>query len=116
MVVGSAADPSITAPMPGVLGDDSSESEGKDIGGGGGARSPSNMEVGGTNRRRPIDAQMLEESEDDAEAQSPAPFQSAAFRATAQRTDVGTSGAIPYSLYLGEDLLPVFAFFNCFIF
>ena len=44
----STADPFITAPMPGILGDDSSELEGEDIGGGGGARSPSDMEVGGT--------------------------------------------------------------------
>ena len=84
MGAGSAADLSNAAPMPGVLGDDSSDSEGKDIGGGGGARSPSDMEVGGTNRHRTTDAQMLEESEDDVEVQSPTLFWSAAFRATAQ--------------------------------
>ena len=74
MGAGSATDPSVIAPMPGVLGDDSSDSEGEDIGGGRGACSPSDVEVGGTNRRRTTDAQMLEESEDDVEAQSPAPF------------------------------------------
>ena len=74
MGAGSAADLSNVAPMPGVLGDDSSDSEGKDIGGGGGARSPSDAEVGGTSRHRTMDTQMLEESEDDAEAQFPAPF------------------------------------------
>ena len=79
MGVGSTADPSIIAPMLGVLGDDSSNLEGKDIGGGGGARSPSDMEVSGTNHRQTTDTQMLEESEDDAEAQSPASFRSAAF-------------------------------------
>ena len=68
MGVGSAADPSIAVPMPGILGDDSSDSEGEDIGGGIGARSPSNMEVTGTSRRRTMDAQVLEESEDDVEA------------------------------------------------
>ena len=68
MGAGSAPDPSITAPMPGVLGVDSSDSEGEDIGGGIGARSPSNMEVTGTSRHRTTDAQVLEESEDDVEA------------------------------------------------
>ena len=115
MGAGSATDPSVIAPMPGVLGDDSSDSEGEDIGRGGGACSPSDMEVGGTNRHRTTDAQMLQESEDDVEVQSPTLFWSAAFRATAQCTDTGTSGAFLDSLYLGEDLLPVFAFFNCFI-
>ena len=75
----STADPFIAAPMPGILGDDSSELEGEDIGGGGGVRSPSDVEVDGTSRRRTMDAQVLEESEDDAEAQSPAPFRSVAF-------------------------------------
>jgi hypothetical protein len=116
MGAGSAADPSITVPMPGVLGDDSSESEGEDIGGGGGARSPSNTEAGGTSRRRTTDVPVLEVSKDDAEVQSPAPFRSAAFRATVQCIDMGTSSAIPDSLYLGEDLLSVFALFNCFMF
>jgi hypothetical protein len=45
MGVGSAADPSVATPMPDILGDDSSESKGKDIGGGGGARPPSNTKV-----------------------------------------------------------------------
>ena len=48
--------------------------EGEDIGGGGGVRSPSNVEVGGTNRHRTTDTQVLEESKDDAKAQSHAPF------------------------------------------
>ena len=56
------------------------------------------------------------EFEDDAEAQSPAPFLRAALWAMMQRTDAGTSSAILDSLYLGEDLLPIFAFSNCFIF
>jgi hypothetical protein len=116
MVVVPVADPSITAPMPDVLGDDSSKSEGEDIGGGGGARSPSDAEVGGTSRRRTTDIPVLEVSEDDAEAQSPAPLQSVAFRATAQHTDVGTFGAILDSLYLGEGLLSIFALYNCFMF
>ena len=51
MGAGSAADPSISTPMPDVLGDDSSDLEGEDIGGGGGACSPSDVEVGGTSRR-----------------------------------------------------------------
>ena len=116
MGAGSAANPSIAATMPGVLGDDSSDSKGEDNGGRGGARSPSDMEVGGTNRHRTTDAQMLEESEDDVEVQSPALFWSATFRAMAQCTNAGTSSAILDSLYLGEDLLPVFVFCNCFIF
>ncbi|CAD6215442.1 unnamed protein product [Miscanthus lutarioriparius] len=53
-----------------------------------------------TSRRQTTNAQVLEESEDDAKAQSPAPFRNAAFRATAQCTDAGTSGVIPDSLYL----------------
>jgi len=51
----SATNPSIVAPMPGVLGDDSSNSEGQDIGGGSGARSPSDAAVGGTSRRQTTD-------------------------------------------------------------
>jgi hypothetical protein len=58
---------------------------------------------------------VLEESEDDVEAHSLASFWSVAFQAMVQRTDVGTSGAIPVSLHLGEDLLSVFALFTCFL-
>jgi hypothetical protein len=116
MGAGSPADPSIAAPMPSILGDDSSNSEGEDIGGGGGARSPSDVKVGGTSRRRTTDAQVLEESKDDAEVQYPSLFRSTAFRATAQLTDIGTSSVVLDSLYLGEGLLSIFSFFNCFIF
>ena len=64
----SAADPSIAVLMPGVLGDDSSDLDGEDIDEGGGARSPSDMKVGGTSRRQTTDAPVLEVSEDEAEA------------------------------------------------
>jgi hypothetical protein len=50
MGAGSTADPSAAAPMLGVLGDDLSELEGEDIGGGGGACPPSNAEVGSASR------------------------------------------------------------------
>jgi hypothetical protein len=82
MGVGSAADPFAAAPMPDVLGDDSSESKGEDIGGGGGACSPSDVEVDSTSRHRTTDIPVLEVSEDDVEAHSPASFWSVAFRAT----------------------------------
>ena len=81
MGVRSAADPSIATLMPGVLGDDSSDLDGEDIDGGGGARSPSDAKVGGTSRRQTTDGSVLEVSENEAEAQSPAPFWSTAFRA-----------------------------------
>jgi hypothetical protein len=51
MGAGSAVDPSIVAPMPGVFGDDSFDSEGEDIGGGSGACSPSDAKVGSTSHR-----------------------------------------------------------------
>jgi hypothetical protein len=63
-----------------------------------------------------MDVPVLEVSKDDTEAHSPTPFQSVAFRAMAQRTDAGTSGAVPDPLHLSEDLMSVFALFNCFIF
>ena len=79
MGAGSTADPSITAPMPDILGDDLSDSKDEDIGGGSGACSPFDAEVGGTSHHRTTDASVLEVSEDEAEAQSPAPFWSTAF-------------------------------------
>jgi hypothetical protein len=115
MGVGSVVDPFVVAPTLGVLGDDSSESEGEDIGGGGGALSPSYAEVDSASCRCTMDVSMLEESEDDAEAHSLASFWSVAFRATVQRTDAGTSGAVLDSPHLGEDLLSVFALFTCFL-
>ena len=81
MSVGSSADPFVVVPMPEVLGDVSSDSEGEDIGGGGGASSPFDAEVGDTSHHRTTDAPVLEVSNDEAEAQSPAPFWSTAFRA-----------------------------------
>jgi hypothetical protein len=115
MHIGFAADPSIVAPIPSILGDDSSKLEGEDVGGGRGACSPSGMEVGSASYHQTMDFLLLEESEDDAEAHSSALLWSVGFRATVLCPDVGTSDVIPSPLHLGEYLLSVFALFDYFM-
>ena len=65
---GTIAEASAVAPMPGVLGDESSSSEGKD-GGGGNASPPNDAEVGSVDRRST--KAPLEESEDNPEHEPP---------------------------------------------
>ena len=77
MCGGSTGEPSIVAPMPGILGDQSSGSEGEDVGGGG-ASPPKDAEVGSTDRRHVVSA--LEVSKDEVEERSqPIGFQSVTF-------------------------------------
>jgi hypothetical protein len=80
MGAGSAVDPYVAAPMPSILGDDSSKSKGEDIGGGGGARPPSNVEVSSVSCCHTTDIPLLEELEDDVEAHFPALLQSVGSR------------------------------------
>jgi len=65
---GLTAKPSAVAPMPGVLGDESSGSEGE--GAGGDASPPREEEAASTGHRRPV-AGLMEVSEDEVEASSP---------------------------------------------
>jgi hypothetical protein len=75
---GPTAEPSIVAPIPGVLDDDSSSSEGEDTGSGD-ASPPREKEAASVDHRHPM-ATLVEVSEDEAEACSPAAsFQSVAF-------------------------------------
>ena len=67
MRVGYTAEPSVVAPMLDVLGDESSGSEGEDVGGGG-ASPPKDVEVGSMDHRRVTGA--LEVSEDEVEERS----------------------------------------------
>lgn len=69
MGAGGAAEPSIVAPMPSVLGDDSSSSKGEDDGGGDGSL-PSKVEVGSLDHR-PVKAPVIEESEEEPRRESP---------------------------------------------
>jgi hypothetical protein len=102
--------------MPSVLGDESSDSKGKNVGGGS-ASPPEDAEADSMGLCRPTIASTMEVSEDEAEAYSPtALFQSAAFWATTHHTkDVGASDAVPSPLHLGE--LPfVFTLYGCLFF
>ena len=75
---GLTAEPSIVAPMPGILGDESSSSEGKGAGSGD-ASPPREGEAISTNLHHPM-AGLIEVSEDEAEASSlVAPLQSMRF-------------------------------------
>ena len=75
---GLTAEPSIVAPMPGVLGDDSSGSEGKGTGNGDGSR-PREGEAASTDLCCPVSG-LKEVSEDEAKASSPiAPLQGVRF-------------------------------------
>lgn len=66
----STAEASIVAPMPGVLGDESSSSKGED--GGNGDASPSrDAEVGSVDRHHPMKAPLVEESKDKSEHEPP---------------------------------------------
>jgi hypothetical protein len=69
MVGGTAAEASVMAPMPGVLGDESSNSEGED-GGGDNASTPNEVEVRSVGHR-PSSAPLVEESEDEPEHELP---------------------------------------------
>jgi hypothetical protein len=76
---GPTAEPSAMAPMPGVLGDESSDLDGKDVGGGNASPSE-DREADSADLRCPVVAPTMEVSEDEVEAHSPAaPFESVAF-------------------------------------
>ena len=74
MCGGPTTEPSNVAPMPSVLGNDSSGSEGEGVGGGNASPSK-HAKADSTDRRRPTVAPTVEVSEDEVEAYSPAaPF------------------------------------------
>lgn len=95
---GSTAEPSVMAPMPDVLGDYSSGSEGEGTGDDD-ASPPREEDATSADRRHPMVVPLMEVSEDEAEVSSPA----AALEATTRRPeDAGTSGAVLSPLHLGE--------------
>ena len=100
---GLTAKPSAVAPMPGVLGDKSSSSEGEGSGVGD-ASPPKDEEADSADHHRPMVVPTMEVSEDEVEARSPAArFQSVAFQAAAHRTeDAGAADAVLSPLYLSE--------------
>lgn len=116
---GSCPEPSATVPMPFVLGDDSSDSEGEDDAGHGGALTSEGAEAGNTSRSRPADTTVLEVSEDEVGSRSPVVFRSAVFRPQTQRAggaddvEAGT-----YRLHMSMMVLVVFivGFCLCVIF
>jgi hypothetical protein len=65
----STAEPSAVVTMPGVLGDDSSDSDGEGLGAGD-ASSSGDARAGVVSLCRPAPTQAIEVSEDEAEAQS----------------------------------------------
>ena len=99
---GATVEPSVLAPMPGVLGDDSSGFE-EEIGGGD-ASPPKNAEVDSTECRHPAVAPTVGVSEDKAEARPPAaPFCSVVYQAMMQRTeDAGAADVILDPLHLDD--------------
>lgn len=107
--------PSTMAPVPSVLGDDSSDSEGEDIVAGD-ASPPRDREANIARLRRPAAVVIVEVSEDKVEAQSTAgPFWSMTFQATAQRTeDTSSLKDMQSPLHLGESpfgsIIPGYAF------
>jgi hypothetical protein len=102
-------------PMPGILGDDSSDSEGEGLGAGD-ASPPRDARAGVASLRRPAPTQAIEVSEDEAEAQSSlSRFQSVAFWAFAQQiTEAGTLDAVRSPLHLGK-LSVDFSLPSCFV-
>jgi hypothetical protein len=68
-VGGATAEASVVAPIPGVLGDESSSSEGED-GGGGNASTPNHAEVESAGHR-PLTTPLIEESKDEPKHGSP---------------------------------------------
>lgn len=75
----SRPEPSAAVPMPGVLGDDLSSSEGEEDVGDGGALAPEDAGTGDTSCRRAAGASVVEISEDEAVSRSPVAFRSATF-------------------------------------
>lgn len=76
---GHTTEPSTMAPMLGVLGDKSSDSDGEGVGGGN-ASPPKDAEVDSLDHRHPMVASIVEVSEDEAKTRSPvARFHSIAF-------------------------------------
>jgi hypothetical protein len=72
-------EPSAANPMTGVLGDDSSGSEGEKGAGHGGALPTEDAGAGNTSRHHVMEALVLEVSEDEAVSRSPMVFRSVAF-------------------------------------
>jgi hypothetical protein len=104
-------EPFAANPMPDVLGDDSSGSEGDDDAGHGGAALSRDVEAENVGCHRPADGTALEVSDDETGSLSPSVFRVAAFQPQTQRAR-GTSdaGVATQELYLGMLVLAIFLF------
>lgn len=100
--------PSAANPMPGVLGGDSTSSDGAEDAGPGGALPSKDVEAGHASRRLLVDIEVLELSEDEVDSQPPAAFRSATFRPQTRRsTGAANTEAGMYQLHLSELPPPV---------
>jgi hypothetical protein len=96
-------EPSTTNPLPGILGGVSSSSYEAGDARCGGAHPPDDAEAGGASSHRPMDVEVLEVSEDEADLQLPAMFHCVSFRPLLHRRAGATDAeAGMYQLHLSK--------------